>query len=163
MRNEQIQQVADVFVGDWTVSITNQRWIEDKAETTAGRAVGEWLGDAFVQLRVWLDGKGDEIFGATAAPSQGDRTGETTMHFEFGRSDVRKRFIALSHDERGVLRVFDLTLDGDTFTLQRGDPDFHQRLVGRVEGSRIVAHPDISEDEGETWIKDFDMIFTRVG
>lgn len=54
MRNEQLQRVADVFVGDWAVSITNQRWIEDKTATTTGTAKGEWLGDAFVQLRVWF-------------------------------------------------------------------------------------------------------------
>ncbi len=162
MRNEQLQRVADVFVGDWNVAITNQRWVEDKTATTNGTAKGEWLGDAFVQVRLWFEGDGDEVFGATARGDLAD-VGEPAMHFVFGRSDARDRFIALSHDERGVLRVFDLTLDGESWMLHRGDPDFHQRLIGRVEGNRIVAHPDMSEDEGATWIKDFDMTFTRVG
>ena len=162
MRNEQLQRVAGIFVGDWSVSITNQRWIEDKTAATTGSAKGDWLGDAFVQLRVWLEGDGDQVFGGTA-PAQPEETGDPAMHFVFGRSDARDRCIALSHDQRGVLRVFDLSLDGDTWTLHRGDPDFHQRLIGRVEGNRIVAHPDMSEDQGATWVKDFDMTFTRVG
>jgi len=42
------------------------------------------------------------------------------------------------------------------------DPDFHQRLVGRVEGDRIVGRADASEDQGATWRKDFDLVFERV-
>jgi hypothetical protein len=161
MKNQHLERVANVFVGDWAVSITNQRWLEDKGTTTRGIAKGEWLGDAFVQLRAWFEGDGNAIFGDTA-PEQPDDLGQPALHFVFGRSDARDRFVALSHDERGVLRVFDFTLDGDSWMLHREDPDFHQRLIGRVEGSRMLAHPDISEDEGATWVKDFDMTFTRV-
>jgi hypothetical protein len=160
MKNQQLEQVADIFVGEWTVSISNQRWLDDKTATTRGIAKGDWLGDAFVQLRAWFEGDGTEVFGATAT-GQPEQLGQPAMHFVFGRSDARDRFIALSHDERGVLRVFDVTLDGDSWMLHREDPDFHQRLIGRVEGNRIVAHPDMSEDQGATWVKDFDMTFTR--
>jgi hypothetical protein len=65
------------------------------------------------------------------------------------------------HDERGVLRVFDLTLDAGSWMLHRADPDFHQRFIGRIERDRILAHPDISQDQGVTWVKDFDMTFQR--
>ena len=159
MKNPQLESVADVFVGDWSVSITNQRWLDDKTKTTRGVAKGEWLGDAFLQLRVWLEGDGNAIFGDTAV-EQLD-LGEPALYFVFGRSDARDRFVALSHDERGVLRVFDFTLDADSWMLHRADPDFHQRFIGRVEGSRILAHPDMSEDEGATWVTDFDMTFAR--
>lgn len=160
MRNQQLERVANVFVGDWTVAITNQRWLDDNTATTTGMAKGAWLGDAFVELRVWLDGDGDALFGETAI-EQPDDLATPAMHFVFGRSDAQDRFVALSHDERGVLRVFDLTMDADSWMLHRADPDFHQRLIGRVEGDRILAHPDISEDQGVTWVKDFDMTFQR--
>ena len=160
MRNEQLERIAEVFVGDWSVVVTNQRWLDDPTAEATGSAKGEWLGDAFVQLRLWLDGDGEEVFGDTAT-EQPEGLGEPTMHFVFGRSDAREEFVALSHDERGVLRVFDLTLDGDDWILLRTDPDFHQRFVGRVDGDRILAHPDISEDGGATWVKDFDLTFTR--
>ena len=57
MRSQQLERVANVFVGDWTVAITNQRWLDDNTATTTGMAKGAWLGDAFVELRVWLDGE----------------------------------------------------------------------------------------------------------
>jgi hypothetical protein len=161
VKNQELQRVADIFVGDWSVSITNQRWVDDKTATTRGLAKGEWLEDAFVQLRMWFEGEGNELFGNTAVDQAGD-LGHPQMHFVFGRSDARDRFLALSHDERGVLRVFDLALEADTWTLHRGDPDFHQRLVGRVDGNSILIHPDISEDQGATWVKDFDMTLARV-
>lgn len=160
MKNEQLQRVADVFVGDWNVVISNQRWVDDKHATTKGVAKGEWLGDAFVQLRMWFEGEGSELFGDTA-PDQHDGLGEPNMHFVFGRSDARDRFVTLSYDERGTLRVFDFTLDGASWELHRADPDFHQRFIGRVNGDQILAHPDISEDQGATWTKDFDLTFTR--
>lgn len=160
MKNEQLERVAGLFVGDWSVSVTNQRWLDDKTTTTTGVAKGEWVGDAFVQLRLWLEGDGKAIFGDTSSATP-DGLGEPAMHFMFGRSDARDQFVALSHDERGVLRVFDFTLDAESWMLHRGDPDFHQRLVGRVEDNRMLVHPDISEDRGATWVKDFDMTFTR--
>lgn len=43
------------------------------------------------------------------------------------------------------------------------DPDFHQRLVGRVTPDRIDARFEASEDAGATWRKDFDLIFERAG
>lgn len=67
----------------------------------------------------------------------------------------------LYNDERGVLRVFRLTLDGATWTMHRADPDIHQRFVGRVEGDRMVGRTEASEDQGATWRKDFDLVFQR--
>ena len=162
MRNQHLERVGDIFVGSWSVTIINQRWLDDPSATTNGRAEGRWLDDGFVELRAWFEGEGSELFGDTANGLPDD-LGEPGLHFVFGRSDAQDRFVALSHDERGVLRVFDLSLDGDKWTLHRADPDFHQRFVGRVEdgGARLVAHPDISEDGGATWIKDFDLTFTR--
>lgn len=159
MKNQKLERVADIFVDNWTVSITNQRWLDDPT-VTPGVAKGEWLGDAFVQLRIWLEVDSAEIFGPNAR-ARTDDLDQPAMQFVFGRNDARDRFVALYHDERGVARVFDLTLDGDTWTLHRADPDFHQRLIGQVDGDRIVAHPDMSEDDGATWVKDFDMTFER--
>jgi hypothetical protein len=143
-RNAELERVADVFVGNWTITITNQWWLEDPTTVTSGTATGEWLGDSFVRLQAELDG-------------------EPTWHFVFGRNDARDEFVALSHDERGVLRVFPMTLDAGGWTMSRADPDFHQRIIGRIEGDRMVGQADASEDQGVTWRKDFDLIFERVG
>lgn len=141
-RNAELERVAEIFVGDWTLSITNQWWLDDPTTVTSGNASGEWLGDSFVRLQAEFDG-------------------QPTWHFVFGRNDARDEFVALYHDERGVLRVFQLTIDGGAWTMSRTDPDFHQRILGRVEGDRMVGQADASEDFGTTWRKDFDLVFQR--
>jgi hypothetical protein len=141
-RNAQLERLAEVFVGDWTLTITNRWWLEDPSTVTSGTAVCAWLGDAFLRLQAELDG-------------------EPTWDFVFGRNDARDEFTALYHDERSVLRVFAVTLDGDDWAMTREDPDFHQRFVGRVDGDRLVTRTEASDDQGATWRKDFDLVFTR--
>jgi hypothetical protein len=142
-RNIELELVAGIFVGQWSLTITNQWWLDDPTTVTSGTAAGTWLGDSFIRLSAEIDG-------------------EPTWEFVFGRNDARDQFVVLYHDERGVLRVFELTLDGGSWMMSRTDPDFHQRLVGRVEGDRIVGRADASEDHGATWRKDFDLVFERV-
>jgi hypothetical protein len=141
-RNTELERLAEVFVGNWTLTITNQWWLDDPTTVTSGTATCDWLGDSFIRLQAEFDG-------------------EPTWDFVFGRSDARGEFVALYHDERGVQRVFDVTLEDGIWTMSRTDPDFHQRLLGRVEGDRMVGQTDMSEDQGKTWRKDFDLIFER--
>ena len=141
-RNAELERVAEIFLGAWSLTITNQWWLDDPTTVTSGTAKGEWLGDSFIRLQAEVDG-------------------EPTWDFVFGRSDARDEFVALYHDERGVARVFQMTLDDGGWTMSRTDPDFHQRLNGRVEGDRMVGKTEASEDQGATWRKDFDLVFER--
>lgn len=142
-RNADMQRLADVFVGDWTISLTNQWWLEDPSTVTTGTAKGKWLDDAFVRLKAEIDGK-------------------PTWDFVFGRSDANDRFVALYYDERAVLRVFDVTLDDQGWEMSRTDPDMHQKLAARLDGDRMVGDTHASDDAGATWRKDFDLIWERV-
>lgn len=143
MRNSGLERVAEVFVGEWSLSITNQWWLDDPTTVTTGSAACDWIGDSFVRLHADIDG----------IPA---------WDFVFGASDAREQLVVLYHDERGVLRVFELTLDDGGWSMSRTDPDFHQRLWARVEGDRMVGQADASEDQGATWRKDFDLVFERV-
>lgn len=148
IRNEALQRVAEVLVGEWKLTMTNAWFWENPADIAEGSATVEWLDDAFLLMR-WNFG----------------RHGEAV--WMLGRSDARDAFVALSYDERGVLRVFDMTFTGagGEWTLLREDPDFYQRFVGIIsaDGNRLDTHPDASEDRGATWRKDFDLIFERRG
>src|SRR5919202_4899584 len=145
-RNEALQQVADVLVGDWKVTMTNAWFWEHPADVVEGAATVAWLDDAFLIMR-W---------------SFGD---EPKAVWVLSRSDARDAFIALNYRERGELQVFDMTFTGagGAWTMTRDDPDVYQRLVGTVsaDGTRIDIHPDASEDRGTTWRKDFDLTFER--
>ena len=139
-RNADLQRLAAHFVGDFTITITNQWWVEDPDAVVTGTAHGSWIDDSFVRFKAWLEGK-------------------PTWDFVFGRSDANDRFVALYYDERAVLRVFDVTLDDDGWLMRRTDPDMHQTLEAKFDGNRMVGATHASDDAGVTWRKDFDLVF----
>ena len=144
MRNEALETLEGL-VGDWKLTMSDAWFVEDPEATVEGSATIGWLGDAFVEIRATL----------------GDA--QSTWHWVIGRSDARDAFVLLYHDERGVLRVFDMTVTGGDWTLVREDPDFHQRFIATVERDRIDGRWEASEDAGTNWRKDFDLVFERTG
>lgn len=145
-RNEALERVASVLVGDWKIAMTNAWFWENPADVVEGAATVAWLDDAFLVMR-WSFGEVPDAV------------------WVLGRSDARDAFVAQYYDQRGTLRVFAMTFTGagGEWVLTREDPDFHQRFVGTIsaDGQRIAAHPDASEDGGQTWRKDFDLTFER--
>ncbi|MDF2734451.1 MAG: hypothetical protein K0S97_1074 [Chloroflexota bacterium] len=135
-------QRLDGLVGEWSVTMTHA-WFLDSLDTEIkGSATFEWLADAFLVMQShWED--------------------DSTQAFVFGRSDARDEYVAFSHDDRGVYRVFAMTFREGEWTLLREDPDFHQRIVMRVQPDRIDLRADASDDTGKTWRKDLDYIFER--
>jgi hypothetical protein len=66
-------------------------------------------------------------------------------------------------DVRGVIRVFDLDLGDDGWSMIRLDDDFSQRYTARFDGDdRIETSGEISRDLGATWQHDFAMTHLRV-
>jgi hypothetical protein len=151
MRNPALVALADALAGDWDLTLTNAWFLESMDVEQHGRATVGWIGDAFVELVGRLDEDGGD-------ESASD---EPTWHFVFGRSDSNERLVAMYHDPRPTSRVFEMTFGDGTWTMLREDPDFHQRLVATVQGDRIDARFDVSDDAGVTWRKDFDLIFRR--
>ena len=105
MRNEALNQVADL-VGEWKLTMTDAWFLESPEIKGEGSATIQWLGEAFLEMRATL---GQE---------------HSSWHWLIGRSDAREQVVMLYHDERGVLRVFDMTFGGGQWTLVREDPDF---------------------------------------
>ncbi len=72
-------------------------------------------------------------------------------------------------DSRGVVRIYAMTFEDGVWTLRRDSPDFSdlnfwQRYSGTFgeDGDTIDGRWEISHDEGTTWEKDFDLVYTRV-
>ena len=72
-------------------------------------------------------------------------------------------------DSRGVIRVYSMTFDDGVWTLLRDSPDFSdlnfwQRYTGTFseDGATIAGSWEMSQDEGATWEKDFDLVYRRV-
>ena len=139
MRNKALESL-DGLVGDWTLTISDAVFLETPETEVGGSVSIEWFGDAFLTA----------VF---------DLGGELTL--VLGHSDANDRYVALYHDDRGVSRVFDMTWGDGEWTMLREDPDFHQRFISEVTADRIVGRWEMSEDEGATWRKDFDLTFER--
>jgi hypothetical protein len=131
-----------VLVGEWDVTMTHAWFLESLDTEIKGSATFEWYANGLLLMRsTWAD--------------------DSTQEFVFGRNDARDEYVALSHDDRGVYRVFGMTFAHGEWTLLREDPDFHQRIVMRASPGRIEMRADASEDAGQTWRKDLDYIFER--
>lgn len=70
-------------------------------------------------------------------------------------------------DSRGVARLYAMSFDGRTWTLQRSTPDFspldfHQRFIGSlsVDGTTIDGQWHSSPD-GQHWTREFGLTYTR--
>lgn len=141
MRNEPLARL-EPLVGSWDLTLSNAWFLDSDDQPARGWATFERLDDIFVVFR-W---------------SVGERPPTVNV---IGYSDPRERYYLLYHDDRGVGRVFEMEFDGEQWSLLREDPDFHQRFNARIDGDRISASWDASEDEGKTWRKDFDLLFER--
>lgn len=72
-------------------------------------------------------------------------------------------FVQLYSDERGVCRIYSMTIDAHEWTLEReGDP-FPQRFVGTIsdDGHTISGRWEKAED-GETFTVDFYLTYRKV-
>lgn len=80
-----------------------------------------------------------------------------------GRNEDHDDFTVLYTDERGVSRVYAMTLATGDWTLSRTDPGFHQCFAGHLsaDGTHIDGDWSRSHDAGETWIHDFHVTYTR--
>ena len=137
--------------------------------------VGEWVGElddpgkpgATVRTTVqyeWMEGGRFLLQLAPAPPPF------PTGHSLIGRrdpDDEASPFVQHYFDSRGVARVYDMTFDGRTWTLERkadGDDDFDQRFRGTLseDGKTITGAWERSDAPGQPIHHDFDVVYRKV-
>jgi hypothetical protein len=142
-------EALKALVGDWEMEVTFQGM-----DPAGGASVSyEWMpGERFLVQR-W----------EVPVPEAPD--GLAVIGWDEGRGTLLQHYF----DSRGVARVYEMTLEGGTWTLERTKEDFSplefsQRFTGRFneDGSRIDGTWEISHDH-ETWEKDFDLSYLRRG
>jgi hypothetical protein len=124
------------LVGKWDVELV---FPSDPSNKIQGNATFDWLeGGAFVI----------EHFG--------------TSVWIMGPDDSTETYYVLYHDERGVSRMYQMSLNGDVWKLWRNAPDFSQRFEGKLsdDDNIITAHWEKSFD-GSVWEHDFDLTYKR--
>jgi hypothetical protein len=65
-------------------------------------------------------------------------------------------------DERGVARIYRMSMDEGVWRMWRDSPGFSQRMTGTfsADGTTIIWRGELSRD-GSNWEQDLDVIYTR--
>lgn len=147
------EEALDALVGEWTMEAGppgGPPW------PGGGRGSFEWLEGHTWLIQRWSiempeAPDGIAIIGAKDAPASGEKSaesGELVQHY---------------FDSRGVHRVYEMSLEGGIWKLEREGEPFDQRFKGKFsdDGKTIEGRWERTED-GE-WIVDFDLTYTRVG
>jgi hypothetical protein len=130
----------EFLIGEWRTTGSHPL-VPDKA--VQGRTVFAWHeGGAFLVMRSQVDEPrfpdGLAIIG----------------------SDVDGRFAMSYFDERGVSRLFEVTVGDRTVTWRRNDPELAQRVTIRADGDRLVSKGRMSQNGGD-WTDDLSQVFER--
>jgi hypothetical protein len=144
---EMLEQLRP-FIGEWNLEVS----LPAPDEVTA-RATFEWALDGrFLVQRVEISIP--EAPNSIAIIGVDPRGGGLAQHY---------------FDTRGVVRVYGMTIEDGVWTLRRDSPDFSelgfwQRYEGTfsADGNTIDGAWHMSDDEGATWQRDFDIVYRRV-
>lgn len=132
----------DILVGEWDMEGTHPAL----PSPAHGRSSFEWLvKDA---LLVWnFDWDHPSIPNAVSV---------------IGHDDIGDACSMLYADERGVSRIYQMSLDGGVWKMWRESEGFSQRMTGEFsdDGKTINVHGELSRD-GSNWEQDLDVTYTR--
>jgi len=147
--NEQERSAAlqrlDTFVGQWRVELVFPSDPPFQAQTQASF--------------VWLDER--RFFLVYRAGTEG--SGYPVGHCIIGADDTLDAYTMLYSDSRGVARLYHMSLRDGVWRQWRDDPTFRQRFTATVseDGRTITGKWEKSED-GEHWVLDFNLTYTRL-
>ncbi|NUT55937.1 MAG: hypothetical protein HOQ03_08145 [Thermoleophilia bacterium] len=150
METSERNAALEPLIGEWRMEMLFPEGVE--LPDVDARVTFEWRGDRAFVLERWT----------VPLPEAPD--GLAVIRWDEGRGTFLQHYF----DERGVARVYELSLEDGVWRMERTTPDFSdfnfsQRFTGTFsdDGSRIDCTFEIAHDH-ETWEKDFDAVYTRV-
>jgi hypothetical protein len=133
----------DVLIGEWTMVGTHPQL----PSAVRGSSSFEWLreGALLVWHFNWDSGQG--------IPN---------AYSIIGHDDALEPCSMLYTDERGVARIYQMSLAGGVWKQWRNTPEFSQRMTGTFseDGNTINCEGEMSHD-GSTWEPDLKVTYTR--
>jgi hypothetical protein len=133
----------EIMVGQWNL-VGSHPVIPGSVH---GHASFEWVGDgAFLSWHTDFE-----------------QTGPPSRIAVIGRDDSVDTYSILYFDERGVSRIYEMSLMNGIWKMWRNAPGFSQRMTGTVidDRSTIMIHWEKSSD-GSIWEPDLDLTYTKV-
>ena len=116
-----------------------------------------WPGDARATIE-WHDSGGHLVERSTVdMPEAPD--GISIM----GCDAANDTYVRLHSDERGICRIYQMSIDAREWKLWREGAPFPQRFTARIseDGNTILGRWEKAPD-GHTWETDFDLVCRRV-
>jgi hypothetical protein len=145
------------LIGHWSLAVSGGAFpddmpsVEEQLASRAATASFEWMDGRELLVQRWLTPDPGPDGLAVIGP---DYEGDGYLQHYF--------------DQRGVARVYKMTLKDGTWTLARETPDFspldfHQRFEGTFsdDGNRIEGAWEMKRN-GD-WAKDFDLVYAKFG
>ncbi len=135
-------QQFEILVGEWDTVGTHPAF----SSAVHGHSTFEWLVPG--ALLVWR--------------FNWDRPGPPNAISVIGHDDAAETCSMLYSDERGVARIYQMSLEGGVWKMWRQSPGFSQRVRGTIgpDGNTITVHGELSRD-GANWEQDLDVSYTR--
>jgi hypothetical protein len=133
----------EVLIGEWTMVGTHPQL----PSTLHGTSTFEWLREG--ALLVWH-------FNWEAG------NGIPNAYSIIGHDDAIEACSMLYTDERGVGRIYQMTLEGGVWKQWRDSADFAQRMTGTFsdDGNTITVQGEMLRD-GSNWEPDLSLTYTR--
>ena len=142
---EQALRRLEPLVGEWALEA---RWPDGNPWPGGGRAIFEWHGSGAHLVQR-----------ATAELPEAPESVSI-----IGCDGAKGTFFQLYSDERGVCRVYEMSIGNGEWKLWREGEPFAQRFIGTFsdDGNTITGRWEIAE-AGTDYRTDFDLIYRRIG
>lgn len=142
---EQALKELELLVGEWS----------QQATPPGGEP---WPGDATTTFE-WVEGSDNRLLVERSTVEMPEAPDGVCV---IGCDAANGTYYQLYTDERGVCRVYEMSIGNGEWKLWREGEPFNQRFTAKIseDGNRIEGRWEA--DEGDGWKTDFDLIYTRV-
>jgi hypothetical protein len=134
------------LIGDWQMDLYNAAFLPEPESRVVGSAKIDWIED-----------------GSALVIRQGDPAHPPAAAWIIGRDEGEPDYLVLYADDRGVSRIYRMTLEGTRWEIWRVSPEFTQRFSAEIDpnGQVIRGQWSKSLDGGTTWEHDFNLDYVR--
>ena len=135
-----------LLVGHWRIELYDAAFLPDPDIRATGSIEIDWI-EAGAALRM----------------RQGSTENPPAAVWIIGRDDSEAGYSVLYADDRGVSRIYRMSLEDARWLMWRDTPEFSQRFDAQLDpdAGAIRGRWEKSTDQGTTWEHDFNVDYIR--
>jgi hypothetical protein len=134
------------LTGRWRMELYDAAFLPDLDTRVTGSIEIDWIED-----------------GSALRLRQGDSENPAAAVWIIGRDDSEAGYSVLYADDRGVSRIYGMSLNGAHWQMWRSTTEFSQRFDAQLDrgAGAIRGRWEKSTDQGATWEHDFNVDYIR--